>query len=199
MKRGLIASILLGAFLATPLLATQAQAQEKLYYLGGYLGYALENLDDGSVTEEFRNPIGVAFENTFGVQTRAGIMLKEYLAAEVMIEYLAPFEDTSEGKTAEISVIGAGVNLKAALIYLGDLEPYGLVGLGLMYADQTVAFEDEESSGTSWGLGSRLGLGLEYRLGPEMSVGGELAFVKGLADTDHVSYIDLSAGVLYRF
>lgn len=198
-NRSITGAIILAAGLFLLTGSSDARAQEKLYYAGGYLDYVMENLDDGSVADEFRNPIGVSFENAFGVGARLGMMLREYLSAEVMLQYLTPFEDTSEGKTAEISVINAGINLKAALVYFGDLEPYVLGGLGLLYADRQIKFEDQEVSDTNWGLDVRLGAGLDYRLSREMSVGAEMAYVKGIADTDYVSYIDFSVGVSVWF
>lgn len=200
MKTKILVLFLTAVLCSGSLWVRRSHAQDTLYYLGGYLSYAMENLDDANIQDQFRQPVTVSFDNTFGLQVRGGMRINEYLFAEAMIEFLTPFEDSStEDTTIEVSVIDAGVNLKAILAFLGRVEPYGLVGLGLLYADQQITFGDEESSGTDVGLAARLGFGVDVVLTPAVTVGGEAAYVTGFGDPDYVSFINFSFGMTYHF
>ncbi|QTA81204.1 Outer membrane protein beta-barrel domain-containing protein [Desulfonema limicola] len=191
--------LVLAGFIISLIFSSEIMAQDKLYYMGGYLSYSMESIDSDAISNEFLQPVNVDFSSSLGIQARGGMEIKEFLFGEAMIEYLSPFEDSSDNKTAEVSVINAGVNCKAILTFWNRLEPYATAGLGLMYAKKDISFQDQSSSDTNFGMNARLGAGLNILLSPELFLGFETAYVMGVGGTSYVKYINLSLGMCYRF
>lgn len=191
--------IFLIAVLISLVFSSEIMAQDKLYYMGGYLSYSMESIDSDAVSNEFLQPVSVDFGSSFGIQARGGMELKEYLFVEGMLEYLSPFEDSSDNKTAEVSVINLGVNCKGILTFWKRIEPYATAGLGIMYATKDISFQDQSSSDTNLGMDARLGAGLDIKLSPELFLGFETAYVMGVGGPSYVKYINISLGACYRF
>jgi len=193
----------IGIFLITVLacliFSSKVIAQDKLYYMGGYLSYSMASIDTDAVSNEFLQPVSVDFGNSLGIQARGGMEIKEFLFAEAMLEYLSPFEDTSDNKTAEVSVINLGVNCKAILTFWNRVEPYATAGMGLMYATKDISFQDQSSSDSDLGLDARLGAGIDIKLSPELFLGFETAYVMGVGGPSYVKYMNISLGMCYRF
>jgi opacity protein-like surface antigen len=190
----LITAISLGCF---PI--SQGYAQDKPYYIGGYLGYEMQKLDTQWVSDAFIKPIDADFDDSFGLQIKLGKEFKEYLFGEVMLEYVLPFEDSTNGKDAKLNVINIGINCKPVFYFLNKVDIYGLIGLGLMYAKQDISYMDQSKSEADIGLDLRLGIGTEIPITPEFSIGIESDYVFGIGATDYVRYLNLNLSVLYRF
>ncbi len=193
-KRCMIPTVCLLWLLTT----AAAYAQHYPNYMGGHLIYALPEMDHAAFQDHISGSPAVDFSNVFGFQLRGGMELNEYLFLDGLIDYL-PFDNSNAGREDSLTVINAGVNLKAVLFFLGPVEPYLVGGLGIMYAMHTASFEETEVEENNVGFSGRLGLGIEAVVTPEIAIALEGAYTLGMGDTDAVSYLGIMLGVNYRF
>jgi opacity protein-like surface antigen len=178
---------------------SDVRAQDSPFYIGGYMEYNIAQLDDQDIKKAFKEPVDVSYENTFGMQIRGGMEFNEYMAGELMLEYVNPFQDDSDDKTAEVSVIDLGFNFKTILAFFGRVEPYAVAGLGIMSAETEITFMDQSRSEKDIGLNARIGLGVDVSITPKIYGGFEMAYVAGIGATDQVKYMNFSLGMTYRF
>lgn len=176
-----------------------AQAQEYPYYVSGHIFYALENLDEGHTQEKFRRPIGASFDDSFGLELRAGMILSECWFAEAMLEYAFPFKDKADEKKTKTEVLYIGGNLKGIMWFLGSIEPYILIGTGLMGSRERISYKNESSTDIDWALGLRLGLGADVYLTETIALSLENSYVIGTGRTSQIRYLTFTLGLSYHF
>ncbi len=198
MKRMLIIT----AFMLTAnimMIPTAIHAQENSFYMGFHGGYASENLDTQALGEKFATPVNLSFDNSWGIQLRGGTVINEYLSAEVMAEYISPFEDGQGDKNVEVEVINVGVNCKAGWPISRHFRPYVTVGAGLMNSREEIRCRDQICKNDEWGMSLRAGIGAEMFISPAVSVSAEGAHLLGLGNTEDMRYTLISLGVNYYF
>lgn len=181
--------------------AVSALAEEdKLYYIGINTSYIFQHVDEEHSKDALRQPIDVSFDNSWGLKARAGMDINEYLAAETMLEYVHPFEDTAEDKENTVNAINLSVNAKLILLYKGSFMPYLYAGTGAMTSREEIKYRDEDYSKISYGISARIGAGTEMFITPYVSAILELDHVFcPFGDTSHVRYTNLSFGMSYYF
>jgi opacity protein-like surface antigen len=181
------------------IIVTAVHAQEHSFYLGFYGGYALENLDKGTLDDKFTNSPELSFGDALAFQIRGGMAVKNYLFVEALLEYAGTFEDEAGEKNMETEVINAAANFKAVWISSGKFQPYVSAGLGLMNSREEIQCRDQICKNEEWGLSIRAGAGVDIFVSPSVAVGAESAYVLGLGDTDYIRYTLISMGVRYYF
>jgi opacity protein-like surface antigen len=179
-----------------------ANAQERHnLYLGMNFMYTLQNLDEGNTADKFNSPVplNIDFDDSFGLQLRAGLNVNEYFTGELMYEYVFPFKtDVGKGYTSEIDVMNFLVNAKLTFPFKENLIPYGIVGLGFMNTYEEIRGRGFKEK-SDWGPATRIGLGGDVYLTSDISVNGEIAYVIGLGNVDHAKYTNFSVGAAYHF
>lgn len=182
------------------LIPNSVGAKDNKFYVGINGLYAWENLDDQQTKDKFSGPITVDFDNTWGVQLRAGYVYSEIVTVEAMVEYIAPFEAMTGSNKDELDVKNLIFNAKITCPAYKQFVPYAIVGLGIMNAHEDISFNGAVSETSDWGAGFRAGLGLDYHItDSNWSIGFEGAYSFGTGDVDHIRYTTISVGVAYYF
>jgi len=178
-----------------------AQAADKKFYLGVYGVYAWENIDEEQTKDKFTGPIEVKFDNSWGVQARAGYMLNSSLTLEAMAEYITPFEAIGTGSNKdELDVKNFNLNAKFTFPdQTKQFVPYLLMGVGVMNAHEDIKYDGARSETSDWGVGLRGGLGFDLYVQESISLGLEGAYAFGTGEVDHIRYMTLALGVSYHF
>ena len=184
------------------------------FYMGGGFQLDIPSFKTYNETIEGED-VGVNdFDNTWGLQLKAGYFINDYLAIEGLFQYHRNFEWTSDeysdpvlgtvsGKI-EVSGFSLSVNAKGFLP-LGQFRPYAVAGLGYARGKAkgtgtydppvgpTVSYSDSETDSGPMG---RIGIGCDVLFNDSFGLEGEVAYNIGMSDIDYVRFVALSAGVL---
>jgi len=154
------------------------------------------------------------FDNTWGLQLKAGYYILDYLAIEGLFQYHRKFEwesdsysdpdlGTVSGKI-EVSGFDFSVNVKGILPF-GIFRPYAVAGLGFMRgkAKATGTYDSpwappvsySESESDSGPMG-RIGIGCDVFVSESFGLEAEVAYNAGMGDIDYARFTALSAGVI---
>ena len=177
------------------------------FYVGGGYNYAFEN---------FRDELNdFDWDNTWGLDFKAGYFFCEYLALEVMFQYLDDFEYKESGLIgydqylysydykATISGYNVTLNGKGLIPIDGVVRPYGVLGLGyasgkarerIIIAGVTVT--ESEGKSDLWG---RAGAGLDIFLDRQFALEVEVTYNLGFGDLEDVEYTCLALNALTLF
>lgn len=171
-------------------------------YLGVFGSYAFDMAFEDALEDTLRllEPVevGVKVKDSFGIQGRFGYRFIPHVAAEVQAEYLFGF-DTKVGseKIAKYTLLAATANAKVFAM-TEDIQPYALVGAGILYAD----LDDNlglDVSADAVGPAMRAGAGIDLYLSENVVVSAETTYVLPFADVDDLDYLSIGVGVQYRF
>jgi len=220
-KYGLFIALLAVIFLITPAMAQSKKnsifntepSMEERWYLGG--GFQL----DIPIFKTYNEVVDGEdidvddFDNTWGLQLKAGYYILDYLAVEGLFQYHRKFEwesdsysdpdlGTVSGKV-EVSGFDFSVNVKG-ILPLGIFRPYAVAGLGFMRgkAKATVTYDSHwgpvsgsESQSDSGPMG-RIGIGCDVFVSENLGIEAEVAYNAGMGDIDYARFTALSAGVI---
>ncbi len=172
----------------------------------GYLGIA------GAIDRRVRNFTGdvaeAKTENTAGANLRVGYRMHPRVATELQWEWLVPsdvqvkLQSGGEFKTDdsafELQTWVVTANLKGYILTRGNLQPFLLLGGGIISGD--LDGRDEygfDADGFSF-LG-RMGGGLDYYFTPHIVVTADLTYVLPTGTLSDFTYISGGLGLQYRF
>jgi hypothetical protein len=145
---------------------------------------------------------GVDAESSIGYHARVGYRFHSRAAAEIHFEYLDEFNVTArDGQrpepTANASILSVEAwtltaDLKAFLL-TGRVQPYGVLGLGLMDS------RTEPTSGGGQAFVGRMGAGLDLYLSPHFAVSVDVTYVLPAGSLQDLQYLSFGWGFQYRF
>ena len=174
----------------------------KRWYLGGGLNYNFENFDN--------ELSGVDWDNTWGLDIKAGYFFTDYFALEFMFQYLNEFEYKesvyywgSWDYKATVTGYSFTINGKGFIPLDSIFRPYGVLGLGyahgeleqkLSYSRYTYSDSEKESD-----LFGRIGAGLDIFLSKQFALEGEVSYNMGFGDIDNLRYTSLALNALVLF
>jgi hypothetical protein len=189
--------------LAVLMVVGSAEArQKKGWYAAAYGVYAYENLDTDDTKKKINCPVSVDFDDSWGVQARAGYVYNEYFQLEGMYEYIAPFKADKGALDDELDVMHFSVNGKFTCPAYDSFVPYAIVGLGALTTYEDLKYKDGQSRNcktSEWGFGGRVGLGFDYYFNPSWALGFEGAYVFGTGDVDTARYGAFALGLGYHW
>jgi len=210
------------------LLSSQGAAQEAKYdRTGFYLGLAgtfavptrLEDTLDSLVSD---NTVGFSVEGvdvdaSLGFHARGGYRLHPRLAIEAHFEDLAGFDIAAkdgqrprpEASTDLANVDGWTLtgDLKVFLL-TGTIQPFGVVGVGLMSADAERTASDNLGDGAAQLVAEvpsgdaftvRFGGGIDMYLSPHFAICIDTTYVLPTAPLQDLQYVSFEWGFQYRF
>ena len=181
--------------------------------MGG--SYAFEDLDFkydvyGEDGDAIAKGGDVDFDDTWGLNLKAGYHVNNWLSVQLDFDYLSEFEGDDR-----LDVDGTPVDLDAELdvmTYMGvlkftctlePLKPFIVAGGGFMDADVDAKASVPDASGSSSesdsGACAKLGLGVDYFWTQSLAIGLEGSYVWGLGDVDEIQYFIVTAGLAYHF
>ena len=159
-------------------------------YIGGGGIYAIEDFDGSNIS----------FDDSAGFNIRAGYRFHPHLAIEGLVERALKF-DVKNGRGSVNTWLGT-VNAKAFAL-TGQIQPYGLLGIGAMNAATKGPVRLVDSKGraskSETDVAFRFGGGMDGYLTKDWVVNFEGAYVAGRRNVKAVDQIILSVGLQYRF
>jgi len=184
------------------------------WYLGGGFQLDIPNFKAYSETVDGEDIDVNDFDNTWGLQLKAGYNILDYLAVEGLFQYHRKFEwesdsysdpdlGTVSGKV-EVSGFDFSVNLKG-ILPLGIFRPYAVAGLGFMRgrAKATGTYDSRWTGPVSYsetqsdsGPMGRIGIGCDVFVSDNFGIEAEVAYNAGMGDIDYARFTALSAGVI---
>lgn len=184
------------------------------WYLGGGFQLDIPSFKKYDETIEGEEVDINDFDNTWGLQLKAGYNILDYLAVEGLFQYHRKFEwesdsysdpvlGTVSGKV-EVSGFDFTVNVKG-ILPLGIFRPYAVAGLGFMHgkAKATGTYDPPgwpavsySESETDSGPMGRIGAGCDLFVGNNFGLEAEIAYNAGMGDIDYARFTALSAGVV---
>jgi len=202
MRKLFIFSVLMVVITFSTMLCAQ-ELRSSNYYVGIGGSYAFENFD---IDED---DVDLDFDDTWGLNIKAGYRFSEQLALEFNFDYLYEFEADD---TERISGIPVPVEAELQIItYMivgkfwpwpspGAVKPFFDVGIGLMDADLDVeVVEIDVGSESETDFCAKLGGGVDFFLDQNVSIGAEGSYVWGFGDLDEIEYFNLTFGIAYHF
>jgi len=187
------------SFLTVPVI----YAESDPFYIGLSVGPMFEKLDESQAAEHFVRNVSLDYDNTYGFQLRAGIIFNEYFTAEGMFEYVFPFEDDASLRTVKIDVVHLALQARIRYPQPGPIQPYGLLGLGLMNTQMKSEIRTGNSSEniklTDWGLSTKIGAGVDIYITPDIFSNFETSWTLGMGNVDHIEYPAFIVGINYRY
>jgi opacity protein-like surface antigen len=157
---------------------------------GPYLGagglYAIELFDDNSVG-------GARTDNSGGFEVHGGYRFHPNFAGEVRYEWFNEF-DLDPG---HIDGWAISANAKGYLL-TGRVQPYGLVGLGLMHGDGS-AGNFAGAAHPSNGFMMRFGGGLDVYITEHLAIGPEFAYLLPTGSANDLDLFTIALGHTFRF
>jgi opacity protein-like surface antigen len=178
-------------------------------YIGMGASYAISNFDQ-EVTDTEGASFDSDFDDTWGMNLKAGYHLTNWLSVELDFDYLSDFESDETLNVSglpvdtdgEVDIITYMAVAKFTCV-LEPLKPFIVAGGGLMNADidlkaSTPDFSASDSDSESEPC-VKLGLGADFFVNEVLSIGIEGSYVWGFQDLDDIGYYNFTAGVGYHF
>jgi len=178
-------------------------------YIGMGASYAISNFEQ-EVTDIEGASSDSDFDDTWGINLKAGYHITDWLSIELNFDYLSDFEanETLNVSGVPVGTVGeVGVSTYMAVAkftcVLEPLKPFIVAGGGLMNADidlkvstpdLSVSDSDSETAPCV-----KLGLGADYFMTEAFSIGIEGSYVWGFQDLDDIGYANFTFGVGYHF
>jgi opacity protein-like surface antigen len=160
-------------------------ADNNKFYIGGGGSFAYEDFDTDS-----------DFDNTWGINAKAGYRFHEYIMFEFNFDYLNNFE-SDRVYTWMLALKGY------APVYSDNVMFFAVVGGGVLLADIDTKLRgptisesdsDDEVDGCA-----KIGFGIDYFPIQNLSAGIEGNYTLGFGDVDDVRYFNFTLGVAYHF
>jgi len=173
------------AFMAVLLMSVPAMAEDTYISIGGV--YAIENFDTGLID----------FDNTEGLNLRAGCNITDTFAVELTYDYLPGFSWSYDGLSADADI---ETLMLAGKLSTGEkVRPYFTGGIGVMRGDLTVSYLGQALTASESDMCGKAGIGVDYFIEDNVSLGLEGAYVVGFGDMDMVEYTMITCGVALHF
>lgn len=148
--------------------------------------------------------------DSWGAEARVGYRLHPNLAAEGQLQYYDNFgidviepSDASPSDFLALNGLSLMVNVKG-YPFTGRIQPYGLVGLGLLWlhthSPRTV--HDDLETGfdkNEVGFAGRIGVGIDGYLTQNLLLNVETSYLLPTGDLSDFRMVPISLGVQYRF
>jgi opacity protein-like surface antigen len=176
-------------------------ADSNKFYIGGGGSFAYEDFDTDS-----------DFDNTWGINAKAGYRFHEFIMLELNFDYLNNFESDDRFRLSgqnvesevEVTVYAFMLALKGyAPVYSDNVMFFAVVGGGVMHADVDTKVSgptisrsdsDDEVDGCA-----KIGFGIDYFPIQNLSAGIEGNYTLGFGNVDDVRYFNFTLGVAYHF
>lgn len=181
------------------LAAGNVMARDEGFYAGVSGLYALESIDTDQTEEKFSIPTAIDFDDSWGVQIRAGLVFNKLISVEAVVENIVPFESDLDEGEAKIYVTNFSINGKISVPSFDTFVPYVIGGVGYLHSFEDISYGDETSKTRDWGMSARGGFGIDYFLKESLALNFESAYTTGFGDVDHVKYTTVSLGVSFYF
>jgi opacity protein-like surface antigen len=198
MRKLFISSVLVAVLSFSTLVYAQG-AGSTGYYIGIGGSYAFENFDAD-------DDIDLDFDDTWGLNVKAGYRFSEQLALEFNFDYLSEFEADTRVRMfvpaeAELQIITYMIVGKFwPWLSPGAVKPFFDVGIGFMDADLDIeVLEIDVGWESETDLCAKLGGGVDFFIAPNVSIGAEGSYVWGFGDLDEIEYFNLTLGIAYHF
>ena len=211
-KRGTwstVIGLIVAALLLVPGLAPAAES-------GPYFGiggtFAKQDFDTGDLDRELSGTgLSADFDDTWGLNVRAGYKFNRYVAAELAFDYLPGFKwdvATRVGGTPlsgemTVDVTAWTLAVKISPFDLQKVRPYFVIGGGIMNASADVSASipgySASASDDETDLCGKIGLGVDFFVTDRVSLGLEGAYFAGFNDLDNIRFYTVTAGVAYHF
>ena len=184
------------------------------FYIGGSItgvGYMMiadeiaRSLDNGPTIDAAT----AQSESTAGANLRVGYRMHPRVAAELQWEWLVPTDialtikrDTgefvSDDSAFEVKSWVVTANLKGYALTTGNLQPFLLVGAGVMKGEAD-GREIYDFSVEGFSFVGRMGGGLDYYFTPHIVGTVDLTYVLPVGDLSGFPYVSGGLGLQYRF
>jgi len=187
---------------------------EKKWYAGAGLMLAINHIDYG---EDYEGEYVKwdDFDNSWGLNLKAGYFPIKYLAIEgnfgyahkfdSSIDYTDPIYHVDVSAEAKVKVMTFTVNAKGYPLPQGMFRPYGLLGLGYGRAKA-----DYSASASGWGdldIGSdtftgaifRIGAGIDFFFSEKFALEAEVIYNRGTGDLSDIPVTQVGANALLFF
>jgi opacity protein-like surface antigen len=176
-------------------------ADTNKFYIGGGGSFAYEDFDTDS-----------DFDNTWGINAKAGYRFHEYIMCEFNFDYLNNFESDDSfslfgekvESEVEVTVYTFMLALKGYVpVYSENMMFFATLGGGVMRADADTTVRgatisrsdsDDEVDGCA-----KIGFGFDFFPIQNLSAGIEGNYTLGFGDVDDVRYFNITLGVAYHF
>ena len=178
-------------------------------YIGMGASYAISNFDQ-EVTDTEGASSDSDFDDTWGMNLKAGYHLTNWLSVELDFDYLSEFESDKTMNVSGVPVDTDGeVDITTYMAVakftcvLEPLKPFIVAGGGLMNADidlkaTTPDFSVSDSDSETAPC-VKVGLGADFFITKALSIGIETSYVWAFQDLDDIGYTNLTLGVGYHF
>lgn len=161
------------------------------FYLEGTLVPAIQLFEDDLqqlIQDETGASPNLDFQPGFGPKLIAGYRVVPFLAAQAQISWLgAGFRSNTQFDDVQVKTWNFSGDLKAYPLP-GRIEPYALVGVGMLFTDTSV-----ESAGRSFsdsGVMARFGGGVDMWISEYVWVGFGLNYVMPRGDVETFDYLE---------
>jgi len=179
------------------------------FYIGTGASYAISNFDQ-EVTDTEGGSSDSDFDDTWGINLKAGYHLTNWLCVELDFHYLSDFESDKTMNISDVAVDTDGevdvttyMAVAKFTCVLEPLKPFIVAGAGVMNAEidlkastPDLAVSDSESETEPC---VKLGLGADYFVTKAFSIGIEGSYVWGFQALDDLGYTNLTLGIGYHF
>ncbi len=209
--------VILPLMVAALCVYSTSYAQDSGIYVGVGGTYAVDdfNVDD---FEDRSEPINANLESTWGVNLKCGYHVNEFFSLEALFDYVPDFETENESATlrdkGELDIMTFMVAAKFA--WPGRIQPFGVIGAGVMHAD----WERDVSLPAPGGTVSdahtqacaKMGIGVDFFATDSISVGIEGTTIFNFGSTEFdldesgnqkaelgLRYFGITSGVAYHF
>jgi hypothetical protein len=188
-----------------------AAAEGQIYARDGfYIGASIAGVGYQGISNEVRRfvagPTGSVRANSkaaAGANFRVGYRMHPRVASEVHFEWLTPAGislsgDVDDPRAFEVQSWVVSANLKGYVLTGGSVQPFLLVGAGMMSAE----LDDKGNYGFAvddFSFVGRMGGGLEYYFTPHLVGTVDLTYVLPVGDLDTFHFISGGLGLQYRF
>ncbi len=154
--------------------------------------------------EAFDNTGPLKFKSAPGFNFRLGYRFHPHIAVEVMGERVDAFDLDLAGSgisgsgEAEINTWAGTLNGKFFAL-TGRVQPYGLLGIGVMQAELKATGPGGSVELDETDLAFRYGAGIDSYITEHWVFNLEASYVQPTEDVDNLNYYSLGGGIQYRF
>ena len=175
------------SLLPLPILAEEPVGESDLVRSGPYVGLA------GSYASQ-QGPFEKRTDSSVGLDIRAGWRFGERFAIEGEYEWI----DDLNGETGGVEIPAVLTANGKVFLSRGDLQPWALAGMGLMYARVSDSL-GEVHTGSNVGAVLRFGAGLDLHLSREVALTLGTTYLLPFGSIRELGTFSFSFGTTYRF
>ncbi len=176
---GVVGALLLGA----PTAGAAEEARERRLYA---------MLGANASQPAFDLPSLAGQQMSWGIDARAGFRVHERIALEGNYLWAARHETTFGGQRLDLVEMHAGTANAKLFLLTGTIEPYALIGTGLVFADS-----DVEGENTRWAI--RGGGGVQVFFTDMVGAYVEGTFLQPFGDLNDFATVPVTFGGIVRF